>query len=269
MRILQLNAWTGRLKNGLTRFFEQNDFDIICLQEAVWPNRDGLKTVDHEDWVDPEKEPNNGDFERIKAQIEYFFATADQIQEAAGLEYAAKVSNWGMRILNGRMEQGNVILSRYPIENVRNILVHGEYDGDTEFKGRTDHGYYAQIVRINGINVVNYHGYWLPDPIGDEMTVKTMGKVADEIKKTEGPIAMCGDLNVVSASPAMRELDFLRDLTAENKLKTTLSGLKFDGEVACDHILVSDEVEVQDFKMRNELISDHFALEAEISVDGR
>jgi len=101
------------------------------------------------------------------------------------------------------------------------------------------------------------------------MTVKTMGKVADEIKKTEGPIAMCGDLNVVSASPAMRELDFLRDLTAENKLKTTLSGLKFDGEVACDHILVSDEVEVQDFKMRNELISDHFALEAEISVDGR
>ena len=68
---------------------------------------------------------------------------------------------------------------------------------------------------------------------------------------------MCGDLNIIHDSPAMRELDFLRDLTDEYKIDNTITGLKFDGKVACDHILVSDDVKVKNFGVLPDLISDH------------
>ncbi len=77
---------------------------------------------------------------------------------------------------------------------------------------------------------------------------------------------MCGDLNVIHEAPAMRALDFLCDLTHENHVQNTLSGLKYNGAVPCDHILVSPEVKVENFKVYPDLISDHLALSAEVEL---
>ena len=104
MKILQLNAWTGRIKYNVVNFIKNNDFDVICMQEAVW-----IK--------DKQKE------------LENFFATVDQIKEASGLKHESRSSNWGMRIFSedNIMEQGNVILSKSEIAEERNDLVHNEY----------------------------------------------------------------------------------------------------------------------------------------------
>ena len=122
-----------------------------------------------------------------------------------------------------------------------------------------------QVAKLkNGANIVNHHGYWLANPLGNKTTVSVMKKVAKIVRELDGPVIMCGDLNVVYESPAMRELDFLRDLTHEYKLKSTLVGLKFDGEVACDHILVSKDIKVKNFRREEKIISDHYGLVAEV-----
>ena len=240
MKILQLNVWTGRIKGALIDFFKTHDFDVICLQEAVWA----------------------GDNERLAN----FFTTVEQIKEASGLKYELKSSNWGMEIFaDDRMEQGNVILSRYPIKREESELVHGEYGVAKTVKDFYEHAYTLQIAELdNGVTIVNHHGYWQPTPVGNETTVEVMKKVAAVVHEIKGPVVMCGDLNIVHKAPAMRELDFLHDLTEENGIKNTLSGLKFNGEVACDHILVNDLVEVVRFEMLPDLVSDHRALTAEI-----
>ena len=203
-----------------------------------------------------------GDNERLAN----FFATVEQIKEASGLQYVMESSNWGMEVFNDdRMEQGNVILSRYPIKREESKLVHGEYDVVKTVKDFYEHAYTLQIAELeNGLTIVNHHGYWQPTPVGNETTVEVMKRVASIIRDIKGPVVMCGDLNIIHEAPAMRELDFLRDLTEENKIKNTLSGLKFNGEVACDHILVNDLVEVARFEMLPDLVSDHRALTAEI-----
>ena len=240
MKILQLNVWTGRIKGALLDFFKTHDFDVICLQEAVWAN----------------------DNERLAN----FFATVEQIKEASGLKYELKSSNWGMEVFaDDRMEQGNVILSRYPIVREESKLVHGEYGVVKTVKDFYEHAYTLQIAELeNGVTIVNHHGYLQPTPVGNETTVEVMKKVAGVVREIKGPMVMCGDLNIIHEAPAMREIDFLRDLTAENGIKNTLSGLKFNGEVACDHILVNDLVEVARFEMLPDLVSDHRALTAEI-----
>jgi endonuclease/exonuclease/phosphatase (EEP) superfamily protein YafD len=80
------------------------------------------------------------------------------------------------------------------------------------------------------------------------------------IKNENGPIIMCGDLNVISRSPAMRELDFLRDLTAANNVRTTLKNIRLELDVACDHILISDEFSCNYFEVVETVLSDHKAI---------
>ena len=89
MKILQLNVWTGRIKGALLDFLRNNDFDVICIQEAVWSNGK-------------------------QKELENFFATVDQIKETSGLKHESRSSNWSMRIFSedNIMEQGNVILSK-------------------------------------------------------------------------------------------------------------------------------------------------------------
>ncbi len=241
MKILQLNIWTGRIKGALIEFIKNGDFDVICMQEAVWAGN--------------------------RERLENFFATVDQIKEVSGLEYDMRSSNWKMNIFSDGdvMEQGNVILSRYKITDERTELVYGEYGLANSIQDFYEHAYTLQIAKLeNGLTIVNHHGYWQPNPIGNDTTIEVMKKVAGFVKEIEGPLVMCGDLNIIYDSPAMRELDFLRDLTAENKIKNTLAGLKFNGDVACDHILVNNLVKVSDFKVLDTLISDHKALTCEV-----
>ena len=243
MKILQMNVWTGRIKGAIERYLHENDFDIICMQEVVW-------------------------CDEKPAELEYFASSLREIQEASGLKYCAKVSNWGVKLFGeATMEQGNVILSRYPIVREETKLLHGEYIDSMIFEQGDDHAYFAQKVRLdNGLTVVNYHGYWLPDPIGDQETVRCMQLVADWIREEDGPVVMCGDLNVTAESPAMRTLDFMTDLTAENHVKTTLQNLKFVKDVACDHILINDKVSAKNFTVHDDLVSDHKTISAEIEI---
>lgn len=103
--------------------------------------------------------------------------------------------------------------------------------------------------------------------MGDEESVKAFRKVAEVVQGyNHEPLVMCGDLNLVHAAPAMRALDFLHDLTDEYHINNTLSGLKYNGQVACDHILVNDQIKVNDFQVLDDLLSDHLALAAEVEI---
>lgn len=240
-KILQLNAWTGRIKGALLDFIANNSFDIICLQEAVWSDNNEM--------------------------LEHFSASLDQIKEAANLEYESRAANWCVKAFDSIVYEGIAILSRYPITHETIETVHGDYRIANTSQELRDHCYKAQLITLeNSLSIVNYHGYWLPTPIGDEVTVSAMQKVANLAKAASGPLVMCGDLNVTHESPAMRELDFLTDLTHEHKIDNTLAGLKFNGKVACDHILVNDQIQVLTFSVLNNIISDHKPLSATIKI---
>ena len=119
----------------------------------------------------------------------------------------------------------------------------------------------------NGIVIANHHGFWRLQPLGDEDTVRAFKHLAEIIQPFQDkPFVLCGDLNVRHEAPAMRELDFLRDLTYENGVKNTLSGLKFNGEVPCDHIMPNDKLKAKNFVVYEGYASDHLGISAEIEI---
>lgn len=242
MKILQLNVWMGKVEGNLRRFLENHDFDIICLQEV---------------FASQSREEH---LSRLCFDL-------SQIQKASRLPYTFFSPNWGSKIADGTFEEGNLILSRTPFTKTQSEFVHGEYQADTLLGKTIGNNLNIQTVQLeNGLTVVNHHGFWRPDPIGDEESVRAFKKVGEIVRRLDGPLVMCGDFNIVHKSPAMRSLDFLCDLTHEHNIETTLSGLKFDGPVACDHILVNDDVDVRDFAVLPDLVSDHLALTADIDI---
>ena len=239
MKILQLNIWTGRIKGSLEKFFQNNSYDIICLQEAVWSDN---------------------------LLLENFCFTVDQIKSISDLKYDFRSANWEINAFDTTVKQGNVILSNQPLLKKDSYLVHGEYSNIKSLDDKKKkQGYTLQIAQIeNGLNIINHHGYWQPTPMGNHDTVNIMKKISKIVQNLNTPIVMCGDLNISHEAPAMRELDFLSDLTHKYNIENTLMGLKFDGKVACDHILVSKDVKVKSFQVLNDLLSDHKALSLEI-----
>ena len=68
MRILQINGWTGRIKDGLSRFIADGKYDIVCIQEAVWSDN-------------------------CNEYLELYADTIDKIARIAKLDHVFKTSN--------------------------------------------------------------------------------------------------------------------------------------------------------------------------------
>ena len=250
MKILQINAWCGRIKDGLTNYIKKENPDIICMQEAVW-----CDDVRADNYV-----RRNAD-------------TVNKIKEECGYIYISAVPNWGLEMFGGEfiIQNGIAIFSRIPIVEEEKKLVYSEYSVRSSLSNiiepAAEHGYYAQkVVLENGLVVVNYHGYWQKDPMGNDTSVECMRKVADMKHDEERPVVLCGDLNLTYKAPAMRELDFLTDLTAKNGVKTTLRNLRFEAEVDCDHILINDKVECVDYSLHDDMVSDHLTLTVDLNL---
>jgi len=241
MKILQLNAWMGKVEGNLRRFLESHDFDVICMQEVFASNH-----PDH---------------------VSYLCFDLSKIQKASRLPHAFFSPHWSFDLAGKGCMRGNLILSRIPFTSTHVKFTNGEYREHTSPDIVFSNINTLQVVKLeNDFTIINHHGFWCPSPIGDNETVRVFTKVAAIVRQIQGPLVMCGDFNIIHDSPAMRALDFLRDLTHEYGITTTLSGLGYDGQVACDHILINDAVDVQDFSVLPDLVSDHLALTAEINL---
>lgn len=245
MKIVQLNIWMGKIEGKLERFLQETDADVICMQEVI--NSDDTTLHVSRLWFDTSR--------ILRANPEF--------------KYYKYFPNWSADIADGTMQMGNFVISKIPIVSTDMKFVHGQYTEHTILVQQPSNNTAVDIIKLeNGITVVNHHGFWRKDPMGDEDSLKAFEKVGEVVKPLaeEGPLVMCGDLNIIHASPCFKHLDFLRDLTDENKVETTLSGARVPFKVPCDHILVNDEIEVKDFRVLPDIVSDHLALEAEVEI---
>lgn len=254
MKIIQINAWCGRLSGPLTRFLKAEHPDIICMQEAF--------------------DPAAKFFEIFKDQYDF----VNEIIGATGLEHQFFTPDWGFEMAGSKIDLGNIILSKFPLSNFQAFHTYGKYHMRSVTNAiantRVWHACTATLPEGRSLQLANYQGYVAGmDSNGDKTTAKTLKKVREGLEKLEGPLIFCADLNINPDAPALRVLDELglRNLTVEHNIPTTLSSMHRAPErdrlsVACDYIFVSNGVKVKDFHISDELISDHKALVLEFDI---
>lgn len=175
----------------------------------------------------------------------------------------------------GLAEQGNEVVSNYPIIKARNIFYYNDYSSyvDTSNFRKDDHGraFEEIILEANDrqLQVINIHGIWTEDKLGNERTINQINKILSVVRY-DIPSIVAGDFNLL---PNSKSIDIISEkminLIAQYNIKTTrpifYDGLD-KGNLVCDYIFVNDKVKVNDFKVFNCEISDHFPLVLDFEI---
>lgn len=238
MKIIQLNIWGGKLGLQIIDFLQKEKPDFVCLQEV-----------------------NN-----LKGRSGYkFFATLEEIKEKGGFKEVFMSPTFTSRYMERTMDYGNAILSNEPLVLTNTVFTNLKYKNNFDITlddGNIRNLQVAQVkIGNQKLNILNHHGYHIKNfKDGNEETLRQMSMIADIISELKGPTILCGDFNLKPSSKSITLInEQLRNLPIEYNLKNTYNQLGANNEV-CDYIFVSGDIEVEGFKMSNELLSDHNAL---------
>lgn len=244
MKIIQLNIWGGKLGQQVIDFLKAEKPDFVCMQEV----------------------------NDLKGRAGYkFFATLEEIRKGAGMSDAFMSPTYSSRYMERELEYGNAILSDVPFTSMETVFTRGEYmrGFDVERNDGNIRNLQVASVEIDGkqLNILNHHGHHIPGTKdGDEETMRQMRLIADTIGRLEGPVIMCGDFNLAPTSRSIAIInEQLANLSSANKLERTYNQFSVVDTV-CDYIFVNDAVKVRDFRMSDELVSDHKALILEFDL---
>lgn len=115
--------------------------------------------------------------------------------------------------------------------------------------------------------ILNFHGMWTGK--GKEDTNKRIEqseKIRKIFNEAKGAKILCGDFNL---KPDTKSIDILsdgnRNLIREYNITSTRSVLYTKPTKFADYIIISSEIEVKNFKVLQDQISDHLPLFLEFS----
>lgn len=242
MKILQLNIWSGRLAKVLVEMLQEQDADVVCIQEAV----------------------------RLPEDRAVFFTTIDVIAERAGYKHVYFAPQMQLRMMRRMSDLGLAILSKEPLEDTHDFFTYGEYLQDADFleDGYNNRNVQHATVTHNGVplHILNHHGYHVPDhKEGNEITIEQSQKISEYINSLDGEVVFCGDLNLAPESPSIKiyeDIGLVNHIVeagytdSRNRL-TAKSGI-------CDYIFTSPDLPVKNFKVLDDVVSDHQALVIEM-----
>lgn len=237
MKLLQLNAWGGRLEPQISDLLASEKPDMLCLQEVIGFSKNGSG----------------------------LFLSLEVIQEQFNLPYAVFSPVFSFQYMKGTANFGNAILSKFPIDTSKTIFTHMEHKNDFmwgEDSSNVRNFIHAE-VNISGkaCHVITHHGFWVPEhKNGTKDTEEQMKILTKYIKELAGPVILAGDFNLNPTSASLTGLNaLLTNLSVKHRLKTTRTVLTYKTET-CDYIFVNDQVKVRKFWASEKIVSDHKAL---------
>lgn len=127
-----------------------------------------------------------------------------------------------------------------------------------------------QLPNSKKLRVLNYHGIWSKEKIGNDQTLKACQKILELAKQVTYPVIIAGDFNLFPDTPSMKVFneDFI-SLVNEYNIPTTrpqhneLSHLQRN---VVDYILISKDVKINSFEVVDADVSDHLPLVVDFEI---
>ncbi len=169
----------------------------------------------------------------------------------------------------GFIEQGNEVIANYPILKARNVFYYKDYSifADTTNFKQEDHprAFVDMIIDINNekLQIINVHGIWNKDKVGDERTIEQSKAILSRIRK-DIPCIVVGDFNLLPNTESIEMLnrDMINLINTYN-IKSTRPNKE---NIVNDYIFVNEKVTINDFKVIKSNISDHFPLVIDFDI---
>lgn len=249
IKLISLNTWGGRAgKEKLLRFFEQyKDTDIFCLQEiwsAPYEHLEGAPaggvSIDHEEiMVYGLQEIST----LLSSHTAYF--------------RPHHLDNYGLLML---------IKKDISVLNEGDEFVYKERghipEGDVGYHARNVQ--YATISTPHGTRtVMNFHGLWNGKGKEDNHDrLVQSDRIIELTKSFLHPLVLAGDFNLLPDTESLKRLESsgLRNLIKEYGITSTRTSFYTKAQKFADYTLVSEGIDIKDFKILPDEVSDHSAM---------
>ena len=247
--------------DSVVEFLRGVGADIIALQESI-------------------RHFDGGVFERYRSAgaVERSLAATHPHRFFAPSWWADKFINNGKihRDFGGKVEQGNHIISKFPIAQASNLFFQGEYGewSDVSKFRELDHPRNVALTTIKlgsgTLKTLNLHGIWNENKLGDARHIHQSEFIINEALKDDLPTIIMGDFNLLPESEGIGLMNKrFRNLINEYGIKSTRpvfdDGLDQGGMVV-DYIFTNDKVKVNNFEVGDTDISDHRPLILDFSI---
>ncbi|MBI5734081.1 MAG: endonuclease/exonuclease/phosphatase family protein [Candidatus Kerfeldbacteria bacterium] len=257
MKIVSFNIGL-KINNSrpVAKLLRQLDADFICLQEAA---RHFEKTTFPK--------------YRSKADIDKILANRYPYRFFGPQWISKKILAQGKlhRDYGGLIEQGNYILSKYPIASARieHYFKHYSLEIDHTNFAKIDHPRSVAIAEIKcgqkSFTLVNIHGTYSTNKIDTPRSLKQSQYLVNLKKQIKGPLMLAGDFNVTPETKSIKMLNqHYRNMTKKFGIITTLPGRKI---MAIDNFFINHKIKPLALQTYQTTISDHLPLVFEFNLN--
>lgn len=242
-KLVNVNTWLGgKLFDSLLSFLHKENADILTLQEVC-------------NGQNPKLPSNERTLELLTHTLKYNYSFFSPC-------YLAKSSK-------GKVERGNAILSRFPIQHTCHVFydkLYGAYSDnkpeDFPFFPRTLQHALIQIKNKN-VNVFNTQGIWAADGKDNKRRLKMSKIILNKIKGKENVI-LAGDFNTQPKTKTIQNIEKHLKNVFKDLLKTTFNTKRKNNPVfsniVVDMVFVSRNIEIVNQDCPQVDISDHLPL---------
>jgi exonuclease III len=244
MKLVSLNTWGGKA-DGIIDFFKKNDdVHIFLLQEVFYEG------TERTPWSETSLKNNARLFHDIQAVL----------PNHHGYFAAAESNEWGLAAF---------VHKSLTVESAGNIFVHRWQDALEGQDGATL-GRNLQYLKVHidssDVTICNFHGLWNGMGKSDtEDRLNQSRKILEFIESTSDPVILAGDFNLSPDTESLAMLEKgMRNLIKEYGITSTRTSYYEKENKFADYVLVSSEIDVKDFKVLPDEVSDHAALYLEI-----
>jgi exonuclease III len=269
VRIETINIWGGRLYEPLNDFISDQsvNVDIFCLQEVFDTTSERKITGEthpvanlldiHPDEL-PDRANGFTEFSRILPDHKGFFRpTLFRRDHSGEVDFDLRYG------LAAFVRKSLIVLDEGEIS---------VYDRDESVNiDNRNHSRNMQylVIEMNGTEVTigNLHGLWTGGGKGDtDARLEQSRRVKTFLDSRKSPKILCGDFNLLPDTESLRILeDGMVNLVKEYGITSTRSEYYTKPEKFADYIFVSPDVEVKDFRVLPDPVSDHLPLLLEFS----
>jgi exonuclease III len=250
MKLITLNLWGGKLYNPLIEFIKthSDNVDIFCFQDLLFGAEPNFSPV-HRGRINI--------YEEIK-EILFNFNSYKFLNPKESLMHG--------EILSKEVGCGQAIFVR---KNLK-VLSSGNFmgcDKSTYMEDGLIVDGRCQWVRIeNGtenFSIMNVHGIWQKDSMKRDTPerIEQSRRIKEFFDGQNCKKILCGDFNIINDGEAMVMLeDGMINLIKKYNITSTRSSHYPKEEKFADYVLVSKDIEVKDFQVLPDEVSDHLPL---------
>lgn len=246
MKLISLNIWGGKVSEPLVAFIKKHasDVDVFCLQEVLKGGSGKTTREEMKNCYDLIGSilPNHTGYFSGYGEGGYYS------ESLKGLDFDYGVACFVRKDLEQSVI-GSVTL--YDLE-----AKWGDYDG--RFAAGA-----SLAVKVSDYAVVNVHGLWQGSMKKDsEARFEQSKRILNLANKTGGKKIICGDFNL---EPNTKSIEMIEGLPTRNLIKeygiTSTRSSHYKKELKfADYMLVSPDLNVVDFKVLPDEVSDHLPL---------